>query len=208
MSSIKRVKAFTLIELLIVVAIIAILAAIAVPNFIEAQIRAKVSRVKADIRSLAVAEEAYCVDYNNYPPCTTDAPLWDPLPFIDRLVPLATPVAYITSLPEDPFQRQTPAQYDPLFMYQYTVWYTDASLKAAWEGFFDPTMKFKWTLMSGGPSQGYACYNWMGVPGLAGVINYDPSNGTISNGAIYYFGPGGGFGLLEMPDNNIYNGQF
>ncbi|MBN1477342.1 prepilin-type N-terminal cleavage/methylation domain-containing protein, partial [Candidatus Sumerlaeota bacterium] len=63
-----RHRAFTLIELLIVVAIIAILAAIAVPNFLEAQTRAKVSRVKADIRSVATALEAYIVDYNMYPP--------------------------------------------------------------------------------------------------------------------------------------------
>jgi type II secretion system protein G len=61
-------KGFTLIELLIVVAIIAILAAIAVPNFLEAQVRAKVSRVKSDHRSLATAIESYYVDHGTYPP--------------------------------------------------------------------------------------------------------------------------------------------
>ena len=60
---------FTLIELLIVVAIIAILAAIAVPNFLEAQTRAKISRVRADHRTIATGLEVYKVDTNKYPWC-------------------------------------------------------------------------------------------------------------------------------------------
>jgi prepilin-type N-terminal cleavage/methylation domain-containing protein len=62
-----RTQAFTLIELLIVVAIIAILAAIAVPNFLEAQVRAKVARVKNDHRTFALAVESYRVDNNDIP---------------------------------------------------------------------------------------------------------------------------------------------
>ena len=64
---VKDKAAFTLIELLIVVAIIAILAAIAVPNFLEAQVRSKVAVVYSDFRTVKTALESYRVDYNNYP---------------------------------------------------------------------------------------------------------------------------------------------
>ena len=67
-------KAFTLIELLIVVAIIAILAAIAVPNFLEAQVRSKVSRARADMRSMATGVESYYVDNNQYPSSSRGGP--------------------------------------------------------------------------------------------------------------------------------------
>lgn len=89
-------RAFTLIELLIVVAIIAVLAAIAVPNFLEAQTRAKVSRVRAELRTIATGLEAYAVDWNHYPP--NDGLL--------SVVPLelTTPVSYLTDAKlVDPF---------------------------------------------------------------------------------------------------------
>jgi len=87
---------FTLIELLIVVAIIAILAAIAVPNFLEAHTRAKVSRVKNDMRVTATGLEIYRVDNNDYPPGfgLTVNPN-DPWRF--GLWLLSTPVAYVSS---------------------------------------------------------------------------------------------------------------
>src|SRR5215204_6206211 len=83
-------KGFTLIELLIVVAIIAILAAIAVPNFLEAQTRAKVSRVLSDMRTIATGIQIYFVDANKFPPS-------------HRLYMITTPVAYLTSIPNDTF---------------------------------------------------------------------------------------------------------
>jgi prepilin-type N-terminal cleavage/methylation domain-containing protein len=55
----KLRQGFTLIELLIVIAIILILISIALPNFLEAQARARLARVKGDLRSLITAVEAF-----------------------------------------------------------------------------------------------------------------------------------------------------
>lgn len=98
-------KGFTLIELLIVVAIIAILAAIAVPNFLEAQVRSKVSRVKADMRTQATALEAYVVDYNSLTRDSgSDLDISNGLPEgagANGFNQLTTPVAYITGMLSD-----------------------------------------------------------------------------------------------------------
>ena len=105
----KRPGAFTLIELLIVVAIIAILAAIAVPNFLESQVRAKVSRSKADLYSLSVALDCYAIDWSVYPRGNFYQLAW-PLSEDDPpergLLLLTTPTAYLSTLPRDPFNTR------------------------------------------------------------------------------------------------------
>ena len=63
----ENTKGFSLLELLIVIAIISIITAIVVPNLMSANIRAKVSGVKADMGSIAIALEDYKVDYGEYP---------------------------------------------------------------------------------------------------------------------------------------------
>ena len=55
-------KAFTLIELLIVVVIIGILAAIAIPKFANTKDKAYVATMKADLRNFATHDEGYAAD--------------------------------------------------------------------------------------------------------------------------------------------------
>ena len=59
----KTKKGFTLIELMVVIVIIGILVAIALPNFIAAQDRAKLSSVKANAHTLQTILETYAVDW-------------------------------------------------------------------------------------------------------------------------------------------------
>lgn len=204
-------RAFTLIELLIVVAIIAILAAIAVPNFLEAQTRAKVSRVKSDMRSLATAVESYRVDYNKLFPTTrftgqSRTWIWGYM---------TTPVAYFTSIPQDPFNTKDLNPADRVI----TIWgpdYIDGSqvvrhrdgqgatignTEARSATFFSPYPEYVltpnytngggqmlkrnfWVMISWGPDQVFDITR----PSFPSpLIPYDPTNGTVSNGDVTRF---------------------
>jgi prepilin-type N-terminal cleavage/methylation domain-containing protein len=204
-----RSKAFTLIELLIVVAIIAILAAIAVPNFLEAQTRAKVSRVKADMRSAATALESYRIDWNSYP---FDGYEWmtgsGTHTYNYWFMPpeLSTPVSYLTSVKMlDPFrQEMTSANHWQLGDLRYintdSTWNTAydniqnmtgtstqlANVREEWGGwYFDsagPDMIYGPT----GPSVNFpGAVAWTGVSGYPACPQpYDATNGTVSWGDI------------------------
>jgi len=186
-------RAFTLIELLIVVAIIAVLAAIAVPNFLEAQTRAKVARVKADHRAIATGLDSYAIDHNIYPATDT---LYTPMPS-QRLEPITTPISYLTSIPNDPFNRKMGNSYEdslrshdpdePLNIYLYNRESSQTALGG--KG------KTSYSLTSGGPD-GHIHFPYFAFADIfiqsGTYINYayDATNGTISSGEIFRRGGG------------------
>jgi len=67
----KNEKGFTLIELMIVIAIIGILAAIAIPQFSRYRQRSYNSSAESDLRNAATAQEGFYVDNARY--CSTEA---------------------------------------------------------------------------------------------------------------------------------------
>jgi prepilin-type N-terminal cleavage/methylation domain-containing protein len=201
-------RGFTLIELLIVVAIIAILAAIAVPNFLEAQTRAKVSRAKADMRSIATAIEAYRIDFNAYPHSFVDAPFGDSsspaLLYATFLVQLTSPVSYMTNLPRDSFMgdRDAMSPLDPLGLQEYFDYrrtfqsvttggeftIDEIATGSAYNINVDQAPGTSWLLYSVGPDREQNINTMIPSGGFGEPMGtwpyYDATNGTISAGDI------------------------
>ena len=85
----RKNRGFTLVEIMIVVAIIALLAAIAVPGFLRARKRAQGTTIKNDLRLIDAAKDQYAIEYNK----TTMTPLaTDLTPYFKSNSRLATVV--------------------------------------------------------------------------------------------------------------------
>ena len=72
----KRRGGFTLVEIMIVVAIIALLAAIAVPGFLRARKRAQASRILNDLRLIDSAVDQYAIETNKSTNSTVNVTDW------------------------------------------------------------------------------------------------------------------------------------
>jgi prepilin-type N-terminal cleavage/methylation domain-containing protein len=215
-----RRNGFTLIELLIVIAIILILIAIALPNFLEAQIRARVTKALGDMRSMSTAMHSYFLDFAIFPPDH------DPDDRSQRsLFQLTTPIAYIGLIPEDPFTPPGTGLLD------------DANDEIGWEMastaedlrrqlFFrteNNSNIHAFALTSHGPDVGddFNCNDdWpfcgkAGTPcnpssnsGGRGWVNYSATNGTKSNGELVVAGGEHRTGLYCIDGWQIISGRY
>ncbi len=204
----RKEAGFTLIELLIVVAIIAILAAIAVPNFIEAQARAKIGRIQADLRVYATALETYMSDNNAYPPEIGN--MNNPR----SLIPLSTPVAYMAnSQINDPFKTISESSnsygMDEIRVYCYSdLWLGSARVQKFTRPDAFPLVNgrdlktnnnardprgYKWMMIGYGPDGVLQADNDPAITQSGAAFNiympYDATNGTKGQGDIWRLGP-------------------
>ncbi|HEY8296753.1 MAG TPA: prepilin-type N-terminal cleavage/methylation domain-containing protein [Candidatus Baltobacteraceae bacterium] len=93
----KNQRGFTLIEMMVVVAIIAILAALLIPNFSRARAQAQTATCISNLKTIGTALELYYTDHQYYPTATTQA--------IDKTYLQATgsPLnGYLNQVPVDP----------------------------------------------------------------------------------------------------------
>ncbi len=183
----QRQQGFTLIELLIVIAIILILISIAMPNFLEAQIRARVTRSMGQMKGIGTALDTYRNDWPTYPPYS----LWGAADqSYQYLNALTTPIALLKNADtfSDPFYSEslTRAGISAFPRYRYGLMERievrkNPAITTRWP---------EWNLQGFGPN----------IPRTNSEHNrnanipYSPTNGTMSIGVFALWGPHGPFG--------------
>jgi len=183
------------------------LAAIAIPNLLQANLRAKVARVHVDLRSVSIAIELYRLENDHYPPDSqfSTPGLMEFHPFLPRLIFLTTPVTHMSIVPEDVFAGPGIENFKP-FGASYRIPYgagppiqpftfdwaqkilPDGGFEdhQVWENISAQPQNVLWAMRSVGPDQ---IPTWLGNPEAK---RYDPTNGVVSYGDIICTGPGRG----------------
>lgn len=207
-------RAFTLLELLVVVAIIAILVALALINWQYAHTRAKIGAARADLRTLDTALQAYFADHETYPRGNNYqlSTVFSARALDDKgLIQLSTPVPYLSrGLLNDVFDttHRAAAEVDLVKVVDKNPerhWYKYC---ARWRGYVVGTLgppdntknernrgqaRTEWYLLqSSGPQKtryllGQNRINPRSPQKFRNSI-YDPSNGVFSRGALYRAG--------------------
>jgi type II secretory pathway pseudopilin PulG len=165
-----------------------------VPNFLNAQTRAKIARAESDVRAIDQAIRMYQLDNNFYP---VRSGLMH-----ERYIPLTTPVSYMSSIPLDPFNpfptdtsrgAKDGANVKGNYDYWTRYWANGSSKGSGYWGQKTafPANKYEWQLRGFGPTE-----EWIpnlvypaGHPNAGEYVEYDMSNGLISDGNIIRYGP-------------------
>jgi len=179
----RRHGGFTLIELLIVIAIILILIAIALPNFLEAQMRARVTKAKGEMRSLHLAMDSYFLDWKIYPAEHERDEGGKNNRRQRGLEWLTSPISYIKHLPEDPFA----AFGEDSKVTTYVTYETGGLERGGSDLSLCPWCMVTWMMFSNGPDYQQGI-NAADATFGNDVRNYAPTNGTKSRGSIYRWG--------------------
>jgi prepilin-type N-terminal cleavage/methylation domain-containing protein len=194
-------KAFSLIELGIVLAIVALCAMVVVPNLADSKTRTNTASARAALRTAVVGLEAYAADNSgNYPydGVQAAAPYFLTYNFWYLPRDLTTPVAYLqTHLIADPYRVPTTTAFNQYNNIRYVN--TDSTWGTAFDSwqsippgtsvYYPEVLKEfgRYRVMSTGPDGIIGPGGWRGIsnyppPNL--YLPYDPTNGLVSGGDI------------------------